>query len=234
MIGIGDSRFYSATLQSNGLWTAHNVGCVGSDPNTLLSCVDWLDIDPATGSVLQEGLYGFDGTYVYAGDITADAYGNTVLVFEAPFDAGYVGAYYAARQSSDPPNVLSQPWRLKRGEGCYERSPNNVVGLHSALDMDPRDGSFWMAAAYSKGNSPDCKTNDWSIAIGAVTFGGPTAAAQLGSARATATARTRAAEAQLSMKGGVHRPSKALRHAQRRADAADPGPNRGELRGQTR
>ena len=112
----------------------------------------------------------------------------------------------SGRQSSDAPNTLRWPVAVKYGEGCYERPPYNTVGLHSAVDLDPRDGVFWVAGAYTKGANSNCQYNDWAVAVGAATFSAPTASASTSSA--------------LGAKTTVHPPSKGLRSAGLRADSA--------------
>jgi hypothetical protein len=179
-INVYDSRLYNAVVQPGALWTVHSVACVGSsDPNTEISCLDWLEIDTNSGTVLQEGLYGYDGVYAFAPSITADADGNAVLAFEASAVYAEVGVYFTGRQASDAPNTLRDLSLLRDGEGCYEREPWNTIGLHSAVDYDPRDGGlFWVDGAYTSGTNPNCQSNDWATEYGAVTFSGATSGAQ--------------------------------------------------------
>ena len=227
-INTWDSRVYSAVLQPGALWTVHTVGCIGSsDPNTLISCLDWLEIDPNSGAVLQEGLYGIDGAYMFAPAISADANGNAVLAFEASAGYAYVGMYFTGRQSSDTPNTLRDLQLLKDGEGCYERENLNTVGWYSAIDMDPRDGGqFYIDGAYVTGHDPTCQNNDWATEYGVVSFSGPAATAQLASASATAPSAA-TAKFQKSISAthrpvtGTHNakmnlPSKSMREAARR------------------
>ena len=78
---------------------------------------------------------------------------------------------------------------LKDGEGCYQRETANTVGMHSAVDMDPRDGGlFFIDGAYTTGSDPNCQNNDWATEYGVVSFSGPASTAQLATASTTATA----------------------------------------------
>ncbi|MBV9602491.1 MAG: hypothetical protein JOZ87_37320 [Chloroflexi bacterium] len=204
-INTWDSRVYNAVLQPGALWTVHTVACIGSsDPNTWISCLDWLEIDPNSGAVRQEGMYGYDGAYMFAPAITADGDGNAVLAFEASAAYANVGVYFTGRQSSDAPNTLRDLQLLKDGEGCYEREPSNTVGMHSAVDMDPRDGGlFFIDGAYTTGSDPNCQKNDWATRYGVVSFSGPASAAQLATG-STVARNTANAVSQKSITGAHH------------------------------
>jgi hypothetical protein len=204
-INTWDSRLYNAVLQPGALWTVHTVACAGSsDPSTWISCLDWLEIDPNSGAVVQEGLYGYDGAYMFAPAITADAGGNVVLAFEASAAYANVGVYFTGRQSSDAPNTLRDLQLLKDGEGCYERETANTVGMHSAVDLDPRDGGmFYIDGAYTTGSDSNCQNNDWATEYGVVSFSGPASTAQLATAATTAR-KTATAVSQKSITAAHH------------------------------
>jgi hypothetical protein len=116
----------------------------------------------------------------------------------------------------------------------------NTVGMHSAVDYDPRDGGlFWIDGAYTRGNNPNCQDNDWATEYGTVAFGGPAAGAQLTTAAATVSTGRSAVgcgtvRAQLKpsvphpvcavnehpTSGQVHRPSRSAGHAKEHAAPA--------------
>jgi hypothetical protein len=179
LITTWGTRLFNAVYGKSGVWTAHTTGCIPAGDTTARACVQWFNFDPVARRMKQEGYLGVPNADFYGPEITADPAGDAVLAFNGSASYAAVGVYYAGRQHTDPRNTFQPFLLLKDGEGCYERSPANTVGMHSAVDQDATDPQkFWLAGAYTTGKNGNCQANDWAIAVGEVTFPEPAVAGE--------------------------------------------------------
>ncbi|HEY7391547.1 MAG TPA: hypothetical protein VH640_23730 [Bryobacteraceae bacterium] len=172
LINAWDTELSNVVYAGNTLWTAQTTACRFTGDPTVRSCLRWLQINPQTGTVLQQSTFGVPGTFVYTPWIVANASGNAIAVFNLSSTTAPVGIYFAGRKATDASNSLPLFYALQRGEGCYARSPNNAVGgPHSGGALDPNNSNlFWISAAYASGTSSNCASNDWSTKIASLSF----------------------------------------------------------------
>ena len=166
-----NSGFTNAVLQVNGLWAVQTSGCVFPNDSALRSCARWYQLDGP--SVVQQGMYGWPGAYIYFPSIAANAQGDVTIAFNASSAQFDVGLYYTGRRASDPPNMLNDIAVLQPGGGCYVRPLGrlNPLAGSTAVSLDLSDGvSFWIFGAYSAGTSTDCASNQWGTWLGRVTW----------------------------------------------------------------
>jgi hypothetical protein len=176
LITTGDTRLVNAVYQPNsGLWTVHTTACPW---NPALSCFKWYDIDPGSGTTIQDAFFGYtvDSAYAPAVAVSRNA---AVFVFNSSSSNHFVDVDIVGRYAGDPANTLGQSLRVTPGVDVYTRG---APAFHNGADTDPTDDNrFWITGAWASGNAggqnatcPDGTVNhDWVTQIGNLSFRGP-------------------------------------------------------------
>jgi len=152
---LGDTRMRSVTYRNGAVWVAHTIFLPLGTPTR--SAVQWLQIDPGTGGVLQGGrIEDVDGASpqrFYAFPSIAVNATNDVLIGYSRFSSQqYASANYAFRSASDAPNTLRDDRVLKAGEAAYFKpsGSDNLWGRYSATAVDPaNDSTMWTVQSYA-------------------------------------------------------------------------------------
>lgn len=150
-----DSRLGDCVYRNGSLWTCQTVFLPATSP--FYSAVQWWQIDPSTGNVLQDGQVTTSGFPSYAYPSIAVNQNNDVLLGYSTFSSfQYPSAGYSFRYSTDPPGTMETPTTLKNGEAPYykEGRTRNRWGDYSATVVDPtNDTDMWTLQEYaSSGN----------------------------------------------------------------------------------
>jgi subtilisin-like proprotein convertase family protein len=156
-IMTNDSRMQNAVFRNGSLWAAHSVATPVVTNNR--SGVQWWQINPSTGGVLQIGrIEDTSNVNFYAFPSIAVNQNNDVLIGYATFSSSIFGsAGYAFRASSDTAGTLRDPAVLKSGAGCYIKvfDSKNRWGDYSNTVVDPSDDTnFWTIQEYADPASP--------------------------------------------------------------------------------
>jgi hypothetical protein len=178
LISMWHSRLFNAVYQpDSGLWTVNTTACTPAGDTTQRACLQFYEIDPASVTVLQQGLVQWPGFHFYDPGITANDEGDAVLVFNGSSLNNYVGIYYTGRYRTDPANTLQTVRQVKDGEGCFVATNGpNSVSSHSDAIIDPiNDSLFWLHSGYAYGRDANCQNNDWATGVAAVQFVGDSA-----------------------------------------------------------
>ncbi len=168
-LNTGDARLLNAVWRGGGLWTTHSTACSFSGDPTTRSCLRYYQINPDTGTVLQNLTWGASGSYYYYPAITADPSNNAWLVFNRSSSTEYASIRHTARRGTDPANSLQGSAQLRAGQGCYihlDSIGRNRWGDYNGMAWDPSTGGAWIFSEFAYGTSSNCGSNVWRTQIG--------------------------------------------------------------------
>jgi hypothetical protein len=153
-IYLGNSWMLSVVYRNGAVWTTHPVFLPEGAPTR--SAVQWLEIDPANGDVIQGSR--IDDTSpqkFYAFPSIAVNSTNDVLIGYSRFSSQqYPSANYSFRDASDAPGTLRDDRVLKAGDAPYFKTDiggtTNFWGHYSATAVDPaNDSTLWTVQEYA-------------------------------------------------------------------------------------
>lgn len=180
-IDAGDHRLRNTVCRNGHLWTAHTVFLPPNAPTR--AAVQWWEIDPTDGSVLQRGrLEDATNTKHFAYPSIAVNQNDDMMIGYSRFGADqFASANYAVHLSSDGANTLNQDTVYKEGEAPYFKTfggGRNRWGDYSNTVVDPvNDDDIWTIQEYA--GTPSGGFDRWSTFWGMVDLGaaaGPAAA----------------------------------------------------------
>ena len=137
-----------------------------------VNCVRWAQIDLATRTVADAGVYASNGTYRTYADVAANDCGDMAVGYTKSSTAMVPGIWYTGRLSSDPAGTLQPESELKAGEISYtsfEPSPPRRWGDYTGMTIDPNGETFWYLGEYSKNTGTS--NGRWGTYIGSFDFG---------------------------------------------------------------
>ena len=158
LVDTSNTRFSGNVVARDGtLWAAHTVDVDGR------AAVEWYQIDPLTGDVLQSGLIADDSLAFSFPSIAVNEFGDVVIGFSGSDANTFISTYAAVGETVGGVTTFNAPLLLKAGEGSYVRPADdgrNRWGDYSATVVDPLDPrSFWTFQEYASAG------NNWSVRI---------------------------------------------------------------------
>lgn len=166
----GDIRMQNVVYAAGSLWCTYSV----SLSNPTRSVVQWWEINPSNGSVIQFGrIQDPAGTYFYAYPNIGVNPNKDVVVALARFSSGqYASAAYATRKGTDALNTMNDAYQYKNGGNTYT---SNRWGDYSTVNVDPSESnSFWVLQEYTSTTSNQWETQ-WAKVIPCPTLVQPSA-----------------------------------------------------------
>ncbi len=150
-------------------WTASTVAC--NPGSGTVNCVRWAQIDLATFSVANAGVYGSNGEYRFFADVATNACNDMAIGYSKSSTSIYPGIWVTGRQSGDPAGTLQAEALLKAGEIAYtsfETSAPRRWGDYTEMTIAPDGVTFWYLGEYSKNTG----TTDgrWGTYIGSFSY----------------------------------------------------------------
>ncbi|HEX7998760.1 MAG TPA: Calx-beta domain-containing protein [Pyrinomonadaceae bacterium] len=178
-VSNGDTRLQQVIFRNGSLWAVHHIFLPAGEVPTR-TAVQWWQIDPATGAVLQRATIDDpSGTTSYAYPSIAVNKFNDVLVGYSRYSATqFVSGNYSFRAGTDPLNSLREDTVLKAGEGPYYKtfgSSRNRWGDYSSSCVDPlNDIDMWTIQEYTAATPAGCVSNcgRWGTWWGRITADG--------------------------------------------------------------
>lgn len=153
---LGDSWIMSVVYRNGTVWAAHSVFLPEGAPTR--SAVQWLQIAPATGDVLQGSrIDDNDGVspqkFFAFPSIAVNATDDVLIGYSRFSSQQYPSANYSFRSASDTPGTLRDDRVLKAGDAPYYKPDGggtNWWGHYSATVVDPaNDSSMWTVQEYA-------------------------------------------------------------------------------------
>src|SRR5205814_8227472 len=145
---VVDSRMGSVIFRNGALWAAHTVFLPTNDV-LRRSLIQWFQIDPATGALLQTGRLDDPSAvnyYAFA-SMTVNKFNDVLLGYNEFSTNYYPSAAYSFRAFYDPPNRLREPRVYHTGEDVFF---DGRWGDYSATCVDPlNDTDMWTIQEYA-------------------------------------------------------------------------------------
>jgi hypothetical protein len=159
-IEVNDRRTMNAVWRDNCLFTCAPIMPLPGDPDAGQTTAHWWRIDttvPGALAVVDQGNVGAEdlgaGTFTFMPQVMVDCNKNMAMGFAASNAAGFCGAYYATRLSTDPPGFIGATGTLQAGVDYYHRfhgGSRNRWGDYSGLALCPVDeATFWIYNEYA-------------------------------------------------------------------------------------
>ena len=150
-------------------WSVQTIAC--NPGGGTVDCIRWAQIDPATATIVDAGVYSSNDEYRFFGDLAVNACDDMAVGYTKSSSSTYPGIWYSGRQSGDAPGTLQAEAQLKAGELSYtafDGSPHRW-GDYTGMTIDPNGDTFWYLGQYSK----DTGTSDgrWGTYVGSFSFG---------------------------------------------------------------
>jgi len=145
-----DARVTSVVYRNGSLWTTQTIFLPTGNPTR--SAVQWWQIDPESGAVVQRGrIDDPTGVNFYAFPSIAVNKWNDVLIGYSSFSTNYyASAAYSFRTFYDGRNLLRGTRRYWPGEAVYGTNGNPRWGDYSASCVDPlNDSDLWTIQEYA-------------------------------------------------------------------------------------
>ncbi|MCI0337109.1 MAG: hypothetical protein L0226_06005 [Acidobacteria bacterium] len=158
-IDTGDTRLGSVVFRHGLLWTAHTIAANwGDDANA--AAIQWFQINPRTGCLTQQGIYGAPHYHYFSPAVMPDGEGNMIMVFNRAGEAEMPEIRFTGRCLADEGNTLQESVLLQQSPsaGGIEWSP------FSGIASPPEDSDIWLIGQYAVTES------DWATWIGSVTY----------------------------------------------------------------
>lgn len=163
-IDQGDQRLMNAVWRNNALWTTGEINPpAGTDRNQTTAHWYKISADGVSAPTLsQQGSAGGEdiatGAYTYFPSINVNANGDMAMQVSLSSPATYPGAYYVARQVTDPPNQVQSTAVIAAGQDYYVKTNSGIKnrwGDFSATEVDPTDDtSFWLYGEFALTREP--------------------------------------------------------------------------------
>jgi hypothetical protein len=88
----GDNRVLDAMWRDNKLWVSATAACNPVGDSATRSCLKLVEVNTSTNTVVQDGLYGVSGAYLYYPALRSDAAGNLHVVYSRSSTSQFVQA----------------------------------------------------------------------------------------------------------------------------------------------
>lgn len=149
-------------------WTVSTIAC--NPGGGTVDCVRWAQIDLATGTVADAGVYASNGEYRTFGDLAVNACDDMAVGYTKSSTSMFPSIWYTGRQSGDPAGTLQAESQLKAGEIAYDAFDSNPHrwGDYTEMTIAPDGVTFWYLGEYSKNTgNPDGR---WGTYIGSFSY----------------------------------------------------------------
>ncbi len=150
-------------------WTTMAIGC--NPGSGTVNCVRWAQINPATATVADAGVYSSNGEYRQFPDLAVNHCDDMAVGYTKSSSSMFPGIYVTGRQSTDAAGTLQAEVLLKSGEISYtsfETSAPRRWGDYTEMTIDPNGTTFWYLGEYSKNTGTT--QGRWGTYIGSYSF----------------------------------------------------------------
>ena len=151
-------------------WTTMTIGC--NPGGGTVNCVRWAQINPATATVVNAGVYSSSGQYRQFPDLAVNHCDDMAVGYTKSSSSMFPGIYVTGRLSTDPAGTLQSEVLQKSGEIAYtsfETSAPRRWGDYTEMTIDPNGLTFWYLGEYSKNTGTT--QGRWGTHIGSYSFG---------------------------------------------------------------
>jgi len=154
LISNGDNRVQNAVFRNGSLWCTQTV-FLPSGGTPTRSAVQWWEIEPIAGTVLQnEKIQDVSGVNFFAyPTLAVNAYNDLLIGYSSFSNTQFASCNYSIRLNTDPLNTTQASVQFKAGLAKYFKTfsdPSNRWGDYSSTCIDPDDFSIWTIQEYAE------------------------------------------------------------------------------------
>ncbi|MFC4447749.1 hypothetical protein [Halorussus aquaticus] len=175
------TRLMNADFEDGSLWTAHTIQYDWDGDGRAVAAIRWYEIDVASRSVVQSGVYGEPGISYYIPTVGADD-GTAVISHNVSGPDTYIQSVVAGRTEDFPAGQLEDALVVQEGASNYDFGEGfgtvaNPLrwGDYNGVSVDPQSGRFWTVSQYSPETEipPEAEERDpYNTRIAEVSFDG--------------------------------------------------------------
>lgn len=149
LLDTGDTRVLNAVFRGGSVWCALTTQQDWGD-GANVAAVHWFQLNPASGTLVQQSIYGAASLYYYYPSVMPDTQGSMLAVFCRSAQNEFASIYFAGRRSSDPLGTLGASVLVHAGVDSYGTlsSNPNRWGDYNGVAIDPVDGRFWFYSMF--------------------------------------------------------------------------------------
>jgi hypothetical protein len=166
-LNTGDVRVLNAVSRGGSVWAAMNTQHDWGDGAGVAAC-HWFQINPSTGMLVQQGIFGAKKRHYFYPAVMPDANGNMTMVFSRSAPTEFVSMYDSGRASTDAPGTLQPSTLLKAGVANYvgmDGNGRNRWGDYAGIGSDPVVGRLvWIYSMFA------AAVNQWGTWVGSTRF----------------------------------------------------------------
>jgi hypothetical protein len=163
----GDVRTLHAVFRGGSVWLVLTTSANWGGTNNKAS-IHWVQIDPATPRLVQEGIYGHQNFHYYYPALCPDNNGNLILVFSRSGPSEFASIRFTGRLATDSLGSLQGSAQLKAGAANYlhlDGGGRNRWGDYSGIAADPANPRLiWFYSLYP------LPSNQWDTWTGSAFF----------------------------------------------------------------
>ena len=167
-VQANDWRFRSMEYRNGSAWVSDSISC--NPGGGTVNCVRWAEIDLASRTIVQAGVYASSGSYRIFADLVANHCEDMAIGYTKSSSSMYPSVWYTGRLHTEPLGTLQSEAQLKAGEITYvafDGAPYRW-GDYSGMTIDPNGLTFWYLGEYSKNTGTS--NGRWGNYIGSFTY----------------------------------------------------------------
>jgi hypothetical protein len=165
-LNTGDVRILHAVFRGDSVWTAFTTTRNWGAGNR--ASIHWVQLRAASGTLVQEGVYGARDLHYFYPAACPDNNGNMIMVFSTSGAAQFGSIAFTGRRSSDPLGSLQPSTLLKAGTAHYQGLDShgrNRWGDYNGVAADPATPRvIWFYSEFA------AAVNTWSTWVGSAFF----------------------------------------------------------------
>lgn len=144
------TRLMNADYSDGSLWTAHSIAVDWNGNGRPVAAIQWFEIDAASRTVVQSGLYGEPGKSYFIPTIRTNGEA-TVIAHNVSGPDTFPRMDVAGRTADYTAGELEDSVVVEEGKSKYDALPGDVErwGDYNGVSIDPSSGRFWTVSQYS-------------------------------------------------------------------------------------
>ena len=160
----GDPRVLNAVSRGGAVWCAFvTTHSFGGPP---VAAIQWLQLNPTSGTLTQQGVYGANGAHYFYPGVMPNTNGDLLVVFSRSSTTEFASIAATGRRAADPPGTLGGSVPITAGTANYvglDGSGRNRWGDYAGAGVDPVNNlGAWLYSMYATTG------NHWATQIASV------------------------------------------------------------------
>jgi len=151
-LDTGDVRVLNAVFRGGSVWcafaTQHNW-----EEETNVAAIHWVQIEAASGGLVQQGIYGAKSTYYSYPAVMPNNNGDMIMVFSRCSATEFGSIGFTGRKAADPIGELRNSSILKAGAAGYlslDGNGRNRWGDYAGIASDPANpATVWFFSLFA-------------------------------------------------------------------------------------